>query len=217
MRPVIHMQTARIGQAISSPVRLRALNLLAQRSWTVSELGQELGESLAATSAHLKVLRAACLIREEKIGRELWCRVDSEEVLRLLVAAQRAAEVLLPDLRELIHQAENDPQLLPRFSLQDLAADVAEGRVTLIDLRPEAEFKAGHIPNAHSLPYPTLDQADLQLLHDAKNIVAYCRGPWCAMARAGVSALNERKYPVKRLPAGIVEWRVEGLPVERAD
>ena len=217
VRPVIHMQTARIGQAISSPVRLRALNLLAQRSWTVSELAQELGETLAATSAHLKVLRAACLITEEKLGRELWCKVESEEVLRLLVAAQQAAEALLPDLRELIQQAQNDPYLLPRFSLHDLKDDLAAGRITLIDLRPESEFKAGHLPTARSLPYPTLEQADLKSLRRAKNIVAYCRGPWCAMARAGVAALNERNVPAKRLFAGIAEWRVEGLPLERTE
>lgn len=198
-----------------SLVRLRALNLLAQRPWRVGELAEELGESLAATSAHLKVLRAACMVIDEKRGREVWCHVESDEVLRLLAAANRAAEALLPGLREVIREADEDPHLLPRFELKEIAEDVAEGRVTLVDLRPREEYRAGHLPGAESWPFPMLGETDLNVLRQKSGVVAYRRGPWCVMARKGVKFLNERGVPAKRLPVGIVEWRAEGLELER--
>ncbi len=216
MKRTHHLQVARLGQALASPVRLRALNLLAQRAWRVSELARELGESLAATSAHLKVLRDAAMVVDEKRGREVWCRVESDEVLALLAAAQRAAEVLLPELREAAREADEDPHLLRSFQLGALAEDVAQGRVTLVDLRPGAEYLSGHLPGAQSYPFPELDTADLTPLKRKRNIVAYCRGPWCLMARQGVDALNQRGVAAKRLRAGIVEWRAEGLELERA-
>lgn len=211
-----HIQIARLGQAMASPVRLRALNLLAQRAWRVSELAQELGESLAATSAHLKVLREVAMVVDEKRGREVWCRVESDEVLKLLAAAQRAAETLLPELREAAREADEDPYLLKSFQLRSLAEDVARGRVTLVDLRPGEEYLAGHLPGAQSYPFPELDTTDLKPLQRRRCVVAYCRGPWCQMARQGVGALNERDIPAKRLRAGIVEWCAEGLDLERS-
>lgn len=209
------MQVARLAQAMASPVRLRALTLMAQRPWRVSELAEELGESLAATSAHLKVLRAACMVVDEKQGRDVWCRVESDEVLRLLSSAQRAAEAVLPDLREVVREANEDPHLLPCFDLREIADDVAQGRVTLVDLRPENEYRAGHLPGARSVPFPTLDRADLSSLQRKRGVLAYCRGPWCVMAREGVKALNDRGVRAKRLAAGVVEWRVQGLELSR--
>lgn len=206
-----HLQIARLGQALASPVRLRALNLLAQRAWRVGELGIELGESLAATSAHLKTLRAAGMVANEKRGREVWCRVESDEVLRLLAAAERAAEGLLPEMREAVREANADPYLLRGEQLHELARKVAGGKVLLIDLRPDDEFQAGHLPGAESYPFPRLETLDLKPLRDKSPIVAYCRGPWCRMARQGVNRLNERGIPAKRLRLGLVQWRAEGL------
>lgn len=217
MKRIHYSQIARLGQAMASPVRLRALNLLAQRPWRVGDLAQELGESAAATSAHLKVLRAACMIVEEKRGREVWCRVESDEVFRLLAAAQHTAEALLPELREAAREADEDPYLLRSVSLRELAEDIARNRVTLVDLRPSEEYKAGHLPGARSYPFPALAEADLEGLPRKRRLVAYCRGPWCVMAREGVKALNKRGLPAKRLRAGIVEWRAEGLELTPAE
>jgi DNA-binding transcriptional ArsR family regulator len=215
MRRIQYDQIARIGQAMASPVRLRALNLLAQRPWRVGELAQELGESIAATSAHLKVLRAAGMVVEERRGREVWCRVESDEVFRLLAAAQRTAEAILPELREAAREADDDPYLLRNVSLRELAEDIASGRVTIVDLRPGEEYRAGHLPGARSYPFPALEGADLEPLRPIERLVAYCRGPWCLMAREGVHALNERGLPARRLRAGIVDWRAEGLELIR--
>lgn len=200
---------------MASPVRLRALNLLAQREWRVGELAAELGESKAATSAHLKVLRAANLVIEEKRGREVWCRVESDEVFRVVSAAQRAAEILLPELREAAREADEDPYLLKSFPLEDLLDDSAPRRFTLIDLRPYAEYLAGHLPGARSYPVSELETADLKPLRGEKLPIAYCRGPWCHMAREGVNLLNARGIPAKRLRLGVVDWRAVGLELIR--
>lgn len=215
MTATIHQQTARLGLAISSPVRLRALNLLSQRPWRVSELAEELGESMAATSAHLKVLRAACMVSVEKSGRDVWCRVASGEVIQLLSAAHRAAEALLPELREATRIAEEDPFLLPPVDFATLTAEVARGEVTLIDLRPTREFQSGHLPGAQSWPYDTLAGAKLDALKELPGVIGYCRGPWCLKARLGVEALNLRGIPAKRLRAGVVEWQAAGLSLIR--
>lgn len=196
---------------MSSPIRLRALNLLSQRPWRVSELAAELGESQAATSAHLKVLRAACMVSVEKSGRDVWCKAASPEVLQLLAAANRAAEILLPELREAAREAESDPYLLLENDFRTLAAEVAGGRSTLVDLRPTSEFEAGHLPGAQSWPYDTLAEAKLKPLKGKPIIIGYCRGPWCLKARLGVELLNQRGVPARRLRAGVVEWQAAGF------
>lgn len=215
MTSTIHEQTARIGLAISSRVRLRALNLLSQRPWRVSELAEELGESIAATSAHLKVLRAACMVSVEKSGRDVWCQVSSAEVIQLLAAAHRAAEALIPELREAAREAQDDPFLLSHVDFESLAAQVARGEATLIDLRPALEFQSGHLPGAQSWPYDTLAGTKLKALKGLPGVIGYCRGPWCRKARLGVETLNQRGIPTKRLRAGVVEWQAAGLPLAR--
>ena len=136
-------------------------------------------------------------------------------MFRLLAAAQRAAETLLPELREAAREADEDPYLLQSVSLAELAEDAASNRLTLIDLRPSAEYQAGHLPGAWSYPFPALATADLEPLRGKKRVVAYCRGPWCVMAREGVSALNKRGVPAKQLRLGIVDWRAEGFELAR--
>ena len=214
MAKPIHFHTAKIGQAMASPVRLRALNLLAQRAWTVSELAQELGESLASTSAHLKVLRAACLIVDEKSGRQVWCRVASPEVLQLIVAARTAAEAVLPELREFVRQVAEDPYSLLGLTFEELHREVAQERVILVDLRREEEFRSGHLPGSRSLPANSITAECVEAFPSGTPIVAYCRGPYCAMADHGVKALAELGLQVKRLDAGVVEWQVAGLGLE---
>ena len=210
----IHAQMARIGLALSSPVRLRALTLLAQRSWAVSQLASELGESLASTSAHLKVLRSSCLVVDEKVGRQVWCRVASDEVLDLMVAVRKTAEALLPELTKFVQQAKQDPHALQGLTLAELEREVKAGRAVLLDLRPAEEYRAGHLPRAHSLPVSKIASAALDAWEPAEMIVAYCRGPWCTLASLGVQALRDRGISVQQLYAGVVEWQTSGLSLE---
>jgi DNA-binding transcriptional ArsR family regulator/rhodanese-related sulfurtransferase len=215
MAKLQHLQTARIGHALSSPVRLRTLNLLAQRDWSVGELAAELGESVALTSAHLRTLREACLVMYERLGRRVLYRIGGPEAILLLAALNRAASMLLPELREVVREALSDPTRLEQIDPTALADDVATGRVRLIDLRPREEFAAGRLPCARSLPFRELHTMDLDDLPHDGSVYAYCRGPWCVMAKMGVTLLNERGVPTRLLPLGVVEWQAQGMVLER--
>lgn len=216
MQTTIHQQTARIGLAMSSPVRFRALNLMAQRPWRVGELAAELSESTASTSAHLKVLRAAHMVDVEKIGRDVWCRVAGIDVVRLLSVVQQAAENLMPELRE-VEKAENDADalLLKNYDLRKLSSDVKKGNALLVDLRPANEFSAGHFPGAQSWPYDSLSKSNVRSLQSSLPVITYCRGRWCLKAREGVESLNKLGIPAKRLPVGVVDWQSAGLRLSR--
>ena len=213
MAKPIHHHSSRIGQALSSPTRIRALNLLAQRAWSVKELSEELQESLALTSSHLKSLRACHLVEEKKVGRTVLCRVASLEVLQLLDSLNKVAVTLLPEMRELVSRSKDDPHLLRNVSLQDFYRDLLDDAFVLVDLRPRDEYQAGHIPK--SLNFPTLELESLELpsLGNDRPIVAYCRGPWCSMAVQGVQKLNDSQVKTSRLGPGIVEWRAQLLPI----
>lgn len=211
MTTSIHEHMARLGLALSNPARLRALNLMAQRPWRVSELAQELGEGISATSAHLKVLRAAHLVEVKKSGRDVWCRVAGADVIQLLSAIHRAADSLLPEVREM-KMAENDDAFLLRdFDLKKISADAKNGQTILVDLRPADEFAAGHLPGSQSWPYHSLSKSKLKALKNNLPVITYCRGPWCQKARLGVETFNKFGISAKRLPVGVVDWQAAGF------
>lgn len=189
------------------------MTLLAQRPWKVKELADELGESLALTSSHLKVLRACNLVEERREGREVWCRVRGGEVVALLAALGKAASVLLPEMRELLRDREEDPLLLKNVSLPHFYEEVMAEKVELLDLRPHDEFRAGHFPKARSYPLSEFQNLDWQGVGQDKPVVLYCRGPWCDMGPRGVRMLSEQRIEARRLAAGVVEWQAEDLPL----
>lgn len=210
----IHEEMARVGRALGQGQRLRGLNLLAQRSWPVGELATELGESVALTSAHLKVLREAGLIRMERRGREVWSELAGPEVMEWLAETQRVAEALSPWLREEQRKEAGDPRRFPLGDLREFARGMESGQWLVLDLRPRREYETSHLPGALSYPYPERANWDLSMLRRRTDLVAYCRGRWCAMARAGVDFLNEAGVATKRLPAGIVDWTARELPTK---
>lgn len=215
MKRVHHEITARFCQALASPVRLHMLNLVSQGPWTVGRLAAELGESVASTSAHLKVLRAAHLVAVEKSGREVWCRLSDPEVIRLMARVNEAAQLVVPEFREAVRKAGADPAVAGEMDFGALRAETESGRLALVDLRPESEYEQGHLPGAISLPYDSVGRADLEHLRQADRVIGYCRGPWCRRAKLGVQRLNERGIPAKRLFGGIIEWLDAGLALER--
>lgn len=210
----VHEEVARLGHALSNAQRLRSLNLLAQRSWPVSELASELGQSVALTSAQLKVLREVGLIQMERRGREQWSRLASGEIVDFLLMAQRLAGTLSPALREEERREASDPLRFPLVDLHEFSREMQKRRWRVLDLRPRAEYESGHLPGAVSYPYPERDHWDLTPLRKRTNVVAYCRGRWCGMARAGVAFLNDAGVATKRLPAGVVDWTGHNLSLQ---
>jgi DNA-binding transcriptional ArsR family regulator/rhodanese-related sulfurtransferase len=212
----IHLQTtAAFCQALSSPVRLRALNFLAQGPWPVGRLADELGRSVASTSAHLQSLKAASLVVTERFGQEVRYRVTSIEVLRALSAVQAAAAATSPAFREWAQEMRNDPYLMPEQDMGQLSKRLAVGKTLMMDLRTRPEFECGHLPGAVSRPFETLKNVRLEDYRGFENLIGYCRGLCCQKARLGVEFLNQAGLPVQRLPGGVVEWQIAGLPLDK--
>ncbi len=212
-RDLLFQQFARVGSAMSSPQRLRMLSLLTHGERTVEQLAGLTGQSLASASAHLKVLRGACLVVSEKQGRHVLVRLAGKEVLRFWLIFREFSADLLPEAREVIQQFFSDPESMASLAPRELAQELKSGRVTLIDLRPADEFAAGHLPGACNVPFAQLDlnAVELRRITEGKSVYAYCRGPYCVMAREGVQKLRSKGIPALRLPFSVPEWRAERL------
>ncbi len=205
---------ASIGQAFSSPQRLQMLGLLAHVPRTVEQLAALTSQSEASASAHLKVLRTAGLVETEKIGRHRHCRLAAQSVGALFLALRSLGEELLPEVRELVERFFDDRESLSPLTAPELAAELAAGRIRVVDMRPPEEFAAGHLPGAVSMPYSEIS-ARASELPVGEEIAAYCRGPYCLMAVHGTSELRSLGLPVRRLPFSLPEWRAAGLLIER--
>ncbi|RYE55024.1 MAG: metalloregulator ArsR/SmtB family transcription factor [Rhizobiaceae bacterium] len=212
-KEALYQQFARIGHAVSHPHRLRILNALCQAEKTVEALAERTGQSVAATSAHLKVLRSACLVETRKEWRNVYYRLATEGVAHVWLALQRLGAEVLPEVQAVVKTHLTDPGAMVEMSGSDLLEQVREGTITLIDLRSSDEYDAGHFPGARSIPLDVLDDLMTQLPKD-RRLIAYCRGPYCLATVAAIKKLRQAGLDAKGLRMGIVEWRAEGLPVE---
>lgn len=204
---------ARIGGALSSPVRLEFLELLGQAERTVEQLATLTGASIANTSQHLQKLKAAGLIVGRKDGLYVHYRLAGDAVVRLLAALGSAGEAHLADIERLVRlyfTAKDDLEAVPPAELLERAK---KGLVTVLDVRPPEEYAAGHVPGAVNIPLADLARR-LAELPKRREVVAYCRGPWCLMSFDAVALLRQRGRKARRLQDGLPEWRAAGLPVE---
>lgn len=193
---------------MSSPARLAMVSLLAHGEKTVDQLAGATGQTLATASAHLKVLRGSCLVTSEKRGRQVFCRLAGDNVAKFWLALRALGEDLLPEARDVVRQLADDPDALAGLSPAELASELRHGRVTLLDLRPADEFATAHLPRARSLPASEITMerlAELNLPRRSR-VYAYCRGPYCLMAREGTEKLRRLGIPARRLPFSVPEW-----------
>lgn len=209
----VYEQLARIGKALSSPARLELLELIAQGEPTVETLAQLTGMTAANTSQHLQHLRRAGLIDARKTGLYVHYRLRGDEVVRLVVAVQSTGQAYLAEVDKLLREFFLNKDDLEPVGAADLLDRSRRGLVTVIDVRPADEFAAGHLPGAINMPIEDLE-ARLGELPRRKEVVAYCRGPYCLMSFDAVQLLRKRGYKARRLQAGLPEWRVQGMPVE---
>jgi rhodanese-related sulfurtransferase len=209
----IYEQFARIGKAISNPSRLELLDLLCQGPRTVESLANEAGLGLANTSQHLKALRGARLVEAEKAGLFVTYRLADEQVCHFFRSLRLLAETRLAEIREITRQFVESRQGLQAVGREQLLAKVRDGAVTVLDVRPPEEFRAGHLPGALSIPLKELERRLSELPHD-REIVAYCRGPYCVLAMEAVDILRERGFAAFRLEDGVRDWQAKGFPVE---
>ncbi len=206
-------QFARIGHALSSGPRLELLELLAQGERSVDALARLTGLSVANTSRHLQQLRQAGLIAARKEGQFVYYRLSGDEVVRLLYALGAVGETHSAEVERLVKTFLADKDALEPVSANETLERARKGLVTVLDVRPAEEYAAGHVRGAINIPLPEINKR-LHELPANREIIAYCRGPYCLMAFEAVVLLRKKGRKARRLQDGLPEWRLRGLPIE---
>ena len=213
MKDLLYEQVARIGKAVSSPKRLELLELLAQSEKPVEVLASELSVDIKLASAHLKVLKEARLVESKREGKYMVYRLSGSDVAQLWIMLRQVAGAHLAELRLALEQMVTDPSQLASVGRQALLDQARRGDIVVIDVRPRAEYEAAHLPFARSMPLSEIEQR-LAELPPGKEIVAYCRGPFCLMSDEAVKLLARRGFRMRKITDGVVEWRAAGMPLE---
>lgn len=209
----LYAEFARVGKALASRRRLEILELLAQGERSVEQVADRARLSTANASHHLRSLLDARLVEVRREGPYAYYRLASDRVFELLVTLRAVAEDRLVEIDRLVEQYLEDRQELEAVTLEELRREYERGDVVVIDVRPDDEYRAGHIDGARSIPLEEIDEA-LEELPDDREIVAYCRGPYCLLSDEAVERLRSRGFRARRLNGGFPEWRARGLPVE---
>lgn len=212
-KDAVFEQFARIGKAISNPKRLELLDILSQGERTVDVLAGEADISIASASQHLQALKAASLVESERHGTFIIYRLPDQHVKNFLHSMRSLAEDRFAEIERITRQyMEGHPDLEP-VGRDALRERVISGEVTLLDVRPEEEYRAGHLPGAICIPLENLEDR-LNSFPEGQEIVAYCRGPYCVLAVEAVERLNAKGFTAFRLEDGVHEWQSLGLPIE---
>jgi rhodanese-related sulfurtransferase/DNA-binding MarR family transcriptional regulator len=206
-------QFARIGKALSSPRRLEIVDLLAQGERTVEEIARETTMSVASASQHLQALKAARMVEARRDGLYVHYRLADEDVFRTWQTVRALAEARLSEVDSVVEAYLVDRDVLEAVDATELMERLSGEGVIVLDVRPEEEYRAGHIPGALSVPVDGLEAA-LQALPKDREIVAYCRGPYCVFSDEAVALLRSRGYRARRLRQGLPDWRAAGMPME---
>ncbi len=208
-KTAIYEQLARISKAMASPRRLELLDLLAQGPMTVELLARRSDQSHANTSQHLQVLRSARLVEATKSGLHVTYRLAGSEVAEHFLALRRLAEHRLTEIESISRQYLEERGQLERVGVDELLGRVQRGEVTVLDVRPRDEYGSGHLPGALSVPLSELEGRLADLPRD-REIVAYCRGPYCVMSVEAVDLLRRHGFDAVRLDDGVNDWRARG-------
>jgi len=206
---------ADVAKALGNGRRAELVDVLAQGERHVEELAGEIGQSVANTSFHLRVLATSGLVTTRREGTRIYYRLASERVADLWSALCDVTAAHHESLEELAAAYLGDRSRLDRIGREELAERIAAGDVVVVDVRPSAEYAAGHIAGAVSIPIDEL-AANVAALPEGVEVVAYCRGPYCVFADDAVRLLRRRGRRAARLEGGFPEWRQARLPVDTA-
>lgn len=207
----LYDQFARLSKALGSGRRLELIELLAQGERTVEALAEETEQSIANTSQHLQVLRHARLVETTRAGNHIRYRLADDRVLRLWLAFRDVGEARLAEIGALVQTFLSDRERLQAVSSNELRHRIDERSVVVLDVRPALEYEAGHIHGARSIPITEL-RTRLKDLPKNREIVAYCRGPYCVFADEAVAVLRKKGFKAFRLEGGFPDWAIQGLP-----
>ena len=202
---------ATVAQALGNGRRAEIVDLLAQGERSVDEIATEISQSVANTSHHLRWLARAGLVRSRRDGTRIFYRLASDRVAELWAAVREVAARHVAEVSVLAEEYLGDRESVEQLTARELASRLATGEVVVLDVRPEPEYRAGHIAGALSVPLSELPTFDLPR---RREVVAYCRGPYCVYADDAVRLLREQGVEARRLDVGFPEWRRAGLPIE---
>jgi rhodanese-related sulfurtransferase len=206
---------ASVAQALGNGRRAEIVDVLAQGERSVDEIAGQIAQTTANTSQHLQVLARAGLVRTRREGTRIHCRLASDRVGELWAAVRDVATRHVVEVSVLADEYLGDRDAVEQLSAPELERRLARGDVVVLDVRPEPEFRAGHIAGARSAPLPELEDHVAEL-PKRREVVAYCRGPYCVYADDAVRLLRDRGLTARRLDVGFPEWQRAGLPVETA-
>lgn len=206
---------ATIAKAIGNGGRIEILEHLSQKEKSVDALAEAIGLTVANTSQHLQHLKRAGLVSSRRDGKYVLYRVASDDVVKVLQLLFRLGEKNLAEVNQVLRGYFCERDSMEPVSNEDLLRRSKDGLVSVLDVRPSEEFAAGHIPGAVNIPLKELKDR-LSELETGKEIVAYCRGPYCVLSFEAVAELREMGLDARRLEDGLPEWRAAGLPTETA-
>jgi len=210
----LYQAIGRVAAALGSAGRLQILEFVAQGERSVDALAQMTGLSVANTSKHLQALRQAGLVNARKEGLRVYYSIAGDDVSLLLSSLRGVAEHRAADVDKLLRAWLAHRDGLDPVPAREVLARLKNGLITVLDVRPAEEYAAGHLPGAINVPVDRLEKF-LSKLPKRKEVLAYCRGPYCLMSFEAVEKLRKRGFKAKRLENGYPEWRAAGLPVER--
>ncbi len=212
-KQALYEQFATVAKALGNPQRLELIEHLAQGPRSVEALATKLGLPIANVSQHLQSMRRAGLVTGERDGKFINYSLTADSVLTAFAAVRTIAERHLAEVDRIVRGYFNERDDMEPVTRQDLAARMRDGLVTVIDVRPPDEFALGHLPGAINVPLGDLDSR-LGEIDRSREVVAYCRGPWCVMSFEAVAALRAHGIAARRLEDGMPEWKASGMVVE---
>jgi rhodanese-related sulfurtransferase/DNA-binding transcriptional ArsR family regulator len=206
-------ELSRISSAMANPKRLEIIDLLAQGERTVEKIALETSMSTANASQHLQVLKNANLVEIKRNGNFIIYKISDEKVVMIWQLLREFGTARIAEVEKVVKDFRAQKKVFDSVSIDELLQKIEHENVVLLDVRPEEEYEAGHIANAVSIPFDKLSKR-LKELPKNKEIIAYCRGPFCVFADEAIQLLLKNKFKAKRLEEGFPDWKLKGLPIE---
>jgi rhodanese-related sulfurtransferase/predicted transcriptional regulator len=211
----VYSELAKITKSLANPHRLEIIELLAQGEFSVEQIASQTNLSIANASQHLQVLKVAQLVEINRQGNFIFYRLSNSNVFKVWKALRELGVERIATIEKVVKEFRKSKFDLESVTIDELINKLESGKVTILDVRPESEYKQGHIANAISIPIEELSKR-LKELPKRSEIVAYCRGPFCVYADEAVALLKKAGYKASRLEEGFPDWKLNELPIEVA-
>jgi rhodanese-related sulfurtransferase len=209
----VYGELARISKSMANPHRMEIIELLAQGEFPVEQIADQTNLSIANASQHLQVLKSAQLVEINRKGNFIFYRLSNDNVFKAWKALRELGVERIASIEEIVKEFRKSKFDFETVTIHELIEKLEAGKVTIVDVRPESEYKQGHIANAISIPIEELSKR-LKALPKRGEVVAYCRGPFCVYADEAVVMLRKSGYKATRLEVGFPDWKLQELPIE---